>query len=124
MSKYEKLSSKINALRIESGLLQRDVSELTGIPRGRLSEYENGRRLPSGRNLEKLLDLFEVRADERDSIMNDWKICLCLNPKARYDIEQYREAIQETDNAILEAVQGELRTVIIVDDVINQTGKN
>lgn len=118
MSKYKTLSSKIQGLRIASGLFQRDVSELTGIPRGRLSEYENGRRLPSGKNLEKLLDLFEVAADERDSIMSEWKFCLCLNPKARYDIEQYREAIQKTDITILKAIQDEQKVVIIVDDIV------
>lgn len=116
MAKYERLASKLQALRTESGLLQRDVSELTGIPRGRLSEYETGRRLPSGKNLEKLLDLFEVRADERDNIMHDWKFGLCLNPKARYDIEQYREAIEETGNEILEALKSE-KAVVIVDDI-------
>lgn len=119
MTKYESLPSKLRTLRAESGLFQRDVSELTGIPRGRYSEYENGRRLPSGKNLEKLLNLFEVPDDERENIMNEWKMNLCLNPKARYDIEKYREAIQETNSTIIKALQDKT-SVIIIDDIIKR----
>lgn len=40
------------------GFTQKYVSEVTGVPRARISQYETGARIPSKKNLETLLNYY------------------------------------------------------------------
>src|SRR2546427_10084010 len=44
-------SLRLKRLRIEAGLTQKDLERLSGIPKSRLSRYENGHLLPSFQGL-------------------------------------------------------------------------
>src|SRR5438309_3866519 len=47
-------SLRLKRLRIEAGLTQKDLERLSGIPKSRLSRYENGHLLPSFQGLRRL----------------------------------------------------------------------
>lgn len=59
----EKLAEKLKELRIEKGLLQREVSSALGMTRNAFTNYENGYREPSLDNLKKICQFFDVSAD-------------------------------------------------------------
>ncbi len=82
MTELSTLGQELRMLRNKTGLLQRDVSELTGVPRGRLSEYENNRTIPSERNLKKLLNLYEADQETAKRIFTKHYVLLLLRPRA------------------------------------------
>lgn len=60
------------------GFTQKSVSEATGIPRARISQYETGARIPSKKNIEKL-SLYYFRIDlisfkELNMLRGEWNI--------------------------------------------------
>ena len=50
----EAFAVRLKKMRIEAGLTQKDLERLSGIPKSRLSRYENGHLLPSFQGLRKL----------------------------------------------------------------------
>ncbi len=88
MSEILSLGEELRRLRASTGLRQIDVSELTGVPRGRLSEYENGRTIPGDRNLKKLLSLYEADEETAKRIFVKQGTWLLVRPRAiRHDNE-------------------------------------
>ncbi len=85
MTEQLSLGQELRMLRNNTGLLQRDVSELTGVPRGRLSEYENNRTIPSERNLKKLLNLYEADQETAKRIFVKHNVWLLVKPRARHN---------------------------------------
>jgi transcriptional regulator with XRE-family HTH domain len=47
-------SLRLKRIRIDAGLTQKDLERLSGIPKSRISRYENGHLLPSFQGLRKL----------------------------------------------------------------------
>jgi transcriptional regulator with XRE-family HTH domain len=47
-------SLRLRRLRIEAGFTQKDLERLSGIPKSRISRYENGHLLPSFQGLRRL----------------------------------------------------------------------
>lgn len=46
--------------RRRNHMYQRDVTNYTGIPRTKISAYENRKQIPCRRNLDKLLECYET----------------------------------------------------------------
>lgn len=111
------IGNELTKLRKSTGLYQRDVAELTGIPRSKISRYENNRQIPGGKNLEKLLDLFEVSEEKRNNIMNSWAITMCISPQTRHDTQDHKTILKETEEAIINALKRE-KTVTIIDNIV------
>lgn len=51
---------RLRATRVAAGLSQSDLEELSGIPKARLSRYENGHVVPSIQTLERLAEALHV----------------------------------------------------------------
>src|SRR4030095_13585471 len=51
---------RLRATRIKAGYSQSDLEEISGIPKARLSRYENGHVAPSIQTLERLARALEV----------------------------------------------------------------
>ncbi|MEX0989851.1 MAG: helix-turn-helix transcriptional regulator [Actinomycetota bacterium] len=51
---------RLRASRLDAGLSQSDLEEISGIPKARLSRYENGHVAPSIQTLERLSDALNV----------------------------------------------------------------
>lgn len=56
-------ATRLNNLMAEKGLRQVDISERTGINKGRISRWMNGGNIPSGENLAKLAKALGVSSD-------------------------------------------------------------
>lgn len=56
-------ATRLNNLMAEKGLRQVDISERTGINKGRISRWMNGENIPSGENLAKLAKALGVFSD-------------------------------------------------------------
>ena len=59
----EIMAKRLNELRKEKGLAQKDVAEYLGITKSAYGFYEQNRREPSPETIKKLADYFEVSAD-------------------------------------------------------------
>lgn len=87
-SKIMNIGEKIKKLREEEGLTQKDLSELTGINRITIGNYERGNRVP---NIERIIPIANV-----------------LNVDANYFIDmnngnatsRYKETIKQQDKEI------------------------
>ena len=71
-SRQSDFSLLIRSARHRSGLIQKEVKQLTGIPQCKVSYYECDRQLPCERNLNKLLELYKVSLEERQHITREW----------------------------------------------------
>lgn len=60
---FESFPSKLKNARTEAGYTQIQVTDLTGIPRTTLANYEIGRTQPDIETLGKLADFYCVSAD-------------------------------------------------------------
>jgi transcriptional regulator with XRE-family HTH domain len=47
-------SARLKRMRMDAGLTQKDLERLSGIPKSRISRYENGHLLPSFQGLRRL----------------------------------------------------------------------
>jgi transcriptional regulator with XRE-family HTH domain len=47
-------SVRLKRIRVDAGLTQKDLERLSGIPKSRISRYENGHLLPSFQGLRRL----------------------------------------------------------------------
>lgn len=54
MNEERTFGQRLRATRIKAGLSQSDLEEISGIPKARLSRYENGHVAPSIQTLERL----------------------------------------------------------------------
>jgi transcriptional regulator with XRE-family HTH domain len=57
----QKLGNKIRQLRLDAGLSQERLGELTGLDRTYISGIERGVRNPSIRNIEKLAKALKIK---------------------------------------------------------------
>ena len=57
------LGEVISELRNDKGLKQKELEGLIGVATGTVSDYENGRYLPSYDTLNKIADVFDVSTD-------------------------------------------------------------
>lgn len=98
------IGARLRELREAKGYTLDYVQSITGIKKGTLSKYENDRSFPSGYNLNKLADFYDVSMDclfGRDREVGaeneeDYKIIV---PKI--DVKILRELHKEENNAIL-----------------------
>jgi len=58
------LGRKLRTMRLNAGMSQADLEAISGIPKARLSRYENGRVEPSIRSFLKLCSALGVRPGE------------------------------------------------------------
>jgi transcriptional regulator with XRE-family HTH domain len=65
-------SNLIKNHRLIQNLTQFQASELTGIPRCKISRYENGHQIPSNKNLEKLLKIYKIDLQDSALIKQEW----------------------------------------------------
>lgn len=65
-------SNIITKRRLMHNKTQREVAELTGIPRCKISRYENGHQIPSNKNLEKLLKIYKIDLQDSALIKQEW----------------------------------------------------
>lgn len=84
---YERAARNINNLhksRMNRGITQRELSQLSGVSRVQISEYERGARLPSVKNYNKLAKVFKwvaisktssrsIRKSNTSNILDDLK---------------------------------------------------
>lgn len=61
-STIEILRINIKKYRLEKGLTQEKLSELTGISTDYLSEIERGKRVPSFKRFDKIAQVLEIEA--------------------------------------------------------------
>lgn len=54
------LGARLRALRLRAGLSQSQLADRSGVPKPRLSRYENGHILPSLRSIQALADALET----------------------------------------------------------------
>lgn len=60
----QKLGNKVKQFRLEAGISQEKLGELTGLDRTYLSGIERGIRNPAIKNIEKLAKALKVRISE------------------------------------------------------------
>ena len=77
--KPTEFSEKLKKARTgHHGFPQTSVSEATGVPRARISQYETGARVPSKKNLEKLINYYFrinlINFKELTMIRCEWNI--------------------------------------------------
>lgn len=60
---YVTFGETLRKLRKAEYMTQKELSEKTGLPRGRLAEYELAYRLPSAANFQTILSAFEAQDD-------------------------------------------------------------
>jgi transcriptional regulator with XRE-family HTH domain len=53
-------AERLRRLRADAGLSQKDLEKRSGIPKSRISRYENGHLLPSIGGLQRLADSLEI----------------------------------------------------------------
>lgn len=53
-------AARLRRIRLNADLTQKDLEELSGIPKSRISRYENGHLLPSFQGLRRLADSLGV----------------------------------------------------------------
>lgn len=58
--RVEHLGDRLREIRVAAGMSQSDLERRSGIPKSRLSRYENGHLLPSIRGLARLSSALEV----------------------------------------------------------------
>lgn len=87
---------KLKELRLESGLLQKEVAQSIGVSPQTYCYYENGINKPDPEMLIKIADFFEVsvdyllgRSDDSGNIMID--IDRFYSPEERQLIEDFRQ---------------------------------
>ena len=59
----EDFSKRLKKLRLEKGLLQRELAELLNLTRPAITYYELGKRFPDQEILKKIADFFDVSID-------------------------------------------------------------
>ena len=59
----DEFPKRLRQLRKQTGISRYVLSELCGINKNAVSDYESGKRLPSFKSLMKLADFFEVSLD-------------------------------------------------------------
>lgn len=64
MNKKDKFCETLKVLRIEKHYYQKDVAEKLGVPLSTYANWEQGRTEPSIEDIYKLLDVFEIDANE------------------------------------------------------------
>lgn len=79
MSNERSFGQRLRQTRIRAGMSQSDLEEASGIPKARLSRYENGHVAPSIHTLERLaraLDVSEAAllGDERAILEDFWNV--------------------------------------------------
>lgn len=79
MSDERSFGRRLRQTRIRAGMSQSDLEEASGIPKARLSRYENGHVAPSIHTLERLaraLDVSEAAllGDERAILEDFWNV--------------------------------------------------
>jgi DNA-binding XRE family transcriptional regulator len=60
MSDQRTFGQRLRAARVKAGYSQSDLEEISGIPKARLSRYENGHVAPSIQTLERLARALQV----------------------------------------------------------------
>lgn len=89
----------IKILRAKKNVSQTDIEEATGIPRSRISNWENGRSKPKADDYIKLRDYFkDIATEEELHIANE-------------EPEVYNTASKTTDNDILKELRTSLAKV-------------
>lgn len=76
MSDARTFGRRLRETRLKAGLSQSDLEEISGIPKARLSRYENGHVAPSIQTLERLAKALGVSEasllDEQRAVMEDF----------------------------------------------------
>ena len=57
-------ANNLRKIRRIKDLTQKDLSRITGIHQTHISHFERGRRKPSFRNLKKILDALDCKAED------------------------------------------------------------
>ena len=71
-SGQSEFSLLLRSARLRSGILQIDIKSHIGIPQCKISNYECDKQLPCRRNLNKLMNLYEVSPEERRELVAEW----------------------------------------------------
>lgn len=74
-----KFAGVLKSIRLSLHITQLDLAELTQIGRGRISEYECGKRIPTANTLNKLCECitqFSPDKDEADRLRKSWDTSL------------------------------------------------
>lgn len=58
------MNTRLRAIRVRKGMLQKDVANYLGITQSAYHHYESGRNEPDIATLRKLADLFGITTDE------------------------------------------------------------
>lgn len=64
MSNKTNFCNNLRVLRTEKHLLQRDVAEKLGVPLSTYANWEQGRTEPSIEDIYKLIEVYEIDANE------------------------------------------------------------
>lgn len=101
-------ADRLKALRVERGLTQKQLSEVTGIGYGTIVNYENRQREPNSKNMACLEEYFNVsgaylRGETDDPAPNLWESPSTLDELKKIDVsllpgllESYQKASPET----------------------------
>lgn len=69
------LSEELKAARKNALETQLSTSRQTGVPRTKISAYENGKQIPTETNLKKLMLFYGLSQQQQEQITQIWKRC-------------------------------------------------
>lgn len=107
--------NRLRELRLENGLLQKEVAKSIGVSTASYGFYENGVNKPDPDTLIKLADFFEVsldyllcRSDDYGNVICDGE--LAYNSEERKLVESYRELNASGRHLVNETIKTLLAT--------------
>lgn len=120
------LGRDLAELRRSRGLTLRQLEDRSGVANSQTSQYENGHRLPTAANLDKLLNALEATEDQREALHAKLREAgsggtlatgspIAGNPLATY-IEHERRAVHITEVAPL-LIPGLLQTTAYAESI-------
>jgi transcriptional regulator with XRE-family HTH domain len=115
MSDDRTFGRRLRETRVKSGLSQSDLEEISGIPKARLSRYENGHVAPSIQTLERLARALGVSEasllDDDRAVMEEFLLVL-QQRGVRIDSSEQAVALGNAVADILQAFRAEDRVTV------------
>ncbi len=125
MSDEKTFGQRLRETRIRAGLSQSDLEEISGIPKARLSRYENGHVAPSIQTLERLARALHV---SEASLLGDQRAILeeffqvLVDRGVRIATSEQARAIAGAVADLCDAMQGEPEASVDAVEAIDRVG--
>ncbi|HEY8435513.1 MAG TPA: helix-turn-helix transcriptional regulator [Haloplasmataceae bacterium] len=101
----EGFPQRLRKLRVEHGMLQRELAEKLNVSRVAITQYENGKRLPEWDKLQKIADIFGVSVDYLLGRVDDKHLSLTKSTLAAHRIDDPFQELPEEARRSLEEFQ-------------------